>query len=258
MVTIEDILEEIVGEITDEYDRELPPVEELGEGRCRVTARLDIGDLGRLYGLESYDDEDVETVGGLLAKALGRVPIAGAARSSRSPTGAACASQPRTRPAAGTRSRRSSSNRSTSTRRPRPSPPRRTGRPTGEHARERYRRRPGRREPAGLLPLLQRSRRGVPLQPGDLRLQGRGKVFALTDLGADPLKISLKCDPDEAVRLRAAHPEIVPGWHLNKRHWNTVTVAPLPPRHLRELIEDSYDLVVAGLPRAVRLRLDRP
>ncbi|PAX84954.1 hypothetical protein CLM85_11895 [Streptomyces albidoflavus] len=76
IVTIEDILEEIVGEITDEYDRELPPVEELGEGRCRVTARLDIGDLGRLYGLESYDDEDVETVGGLLAKALGRVPIA--------------------------------------------------------------------------------------------------------------------------------------------------------------------------------------
>ncbi|MFF2650520.1 hemolysin family protein [Streptomyces sp. NPDC058045] len=78
VVTIEDILEEIVGEITDEYDRELPPVEELGEGRHRVTARLDIGDLGELYGLESFDDEDVETVGGLLAKALGRVPIAGA------------------------------------------------------------------------------------------------------------------------------------------------------------------------------------
>ncbi|WP_171161700.1 hemolysin family protein [Streptomyces sp. I05A-00742] len=78
IVTIEDILEEIVGEITDEYDRELPPVEELGDGRHRVTARLDIGDLGELYGLEALDDEDVETVGGLLAKALGRVPIAGA------------------------------------------------------------------------------------------------------------------------------------------------------------------------------------
>ncbi|MEU0603038.1 hemolysin family protein [Streptomyces sp. NPDC006393] len=78
IVTIEDILEEIVGEITDEYDRELPPVEDLGEDRFRVTARLDIGDLGELYGLEEYDDEDVETVGGLLAKALGRVPIAGA------------------------------------------------------------------------------------------------------------------------------------------------------------------------------------
>ncbi|WP_055499129.1 hemolysin family protein [Streptomyces albus] len=78
IVTIEDILEEIVGEITDEYDRELPPVEELGEGRYRVTARLDIADLGELYGLTGWDDEDVETVGGLLAKSLGRVPIAGA------------------------------------------------------------------------------------------------------------------------------------------------------------------------------------
>ncbi|MHB9753867.1 hemolysin family protein [Streptomyces sp. BYX5S] len=78
IVTIEDILEEIVGEITDEYDRELPTVEELGDDRFRVTSRLDIGDLGELYGLEEFDDEDVETVGGLLAKALGRVPIAGA------------------------------------------------------------------------------------------------------------------------------------------------------------------------------------
>ena len=77
-MTIEDILEEIVGEITDEYDRELPPVEDLGEGRYRVTARLDIGDLGELYDLVGLDDEDVETVGGLLAKSLGRVPIAGA------------------------------------------------------------------------------------------------------------------------------------------------------------------------------------
>ncbi|MER5182139.1 hemolysin family protein [Streptomyces sp. NPDC002896] len=87
IVTIEDILEEIVGEITDEYDRELPPVEELGESRYRVTARLDIGDLGELYGLESYDDEDVETVGGLLAKALGRVPIAGASAHVELPDG---------------------------------------------------------------------------------------------------------------------------------------------------------------------------
>ncbi|WP_330175916.1 hemolysin family protein [Streptomyces sp. NBC_01498] len=78
IVTIEDILEEIVGEITDEYDRELPPVEPTGTDSFRVTARLDIGDLGELYGLDEFDDEDVETVGGLLAKALGRVPIAGA------------------------------------------------------------------------------------------------------------------------------------------------------------------------------------
>ncbi|GHH18266.1 hemolysin family protein [Streptomyces rubradiris] len=87
IVTIEDILEEIVGEITDEYDRELPPVEDLGDDRFRVTARLDITDLGELYGLEEYDDEDVETVGGLLAKALGRVPIAGASADVRLPDG---------------------------------------------------------------------------------------------------------------------------------------------------------------------------
>ena len=90
IVTIEDILEEIVGEITDEYDRELPPVEDLGEDRYRVTARLDITDLGELYGLDAYDDEDVETVGGLLAKALGRVPSPAPPRSSSCPTGVSC------------------------------------------------------------------------------------------------------------------------------------------------------------------------
>ncbi|CAL9530217.1 putative protein YjbR [Streptomyces sp. enrichment culture] len=87
-----------------------------------------------------------------------------------------------------------------------------------------------------------------------------GKMFALTDLDARPLTVNLKCDPDEAVRLRREHAGlIVPGWHMNKRHWNTVTVdGPLPDRLVRELVEDSYDLVVAGLPRADRLRLDRP
>jgi predicted DNA-binding protein (MmcQ/YjbR family) len=92
-----------------------------------------------------------------------------------------------------------------------------------------------------------------------------GKMFALTSLDGRPLTVNLKCDPDDAIRLRDDHPGlIVPGWHMNKRHWNTVTVtgAPdggrLPDRVVRELVEDSYDLVVAGLPRADRLRLDRP
>jgi predicted DNA-binding protein (MmcQ/YjbR family) len=84
-----------------------------------------------------------------------------------------------------------------------------------------------------------------------------GKMFALSALDADPLTVNLKCDPDFAVRLRADHAAIVPGWHMNKRHWNTVTVEQLPDKLVRELIEDSYDLVVAGLPKAVRLRLDR-
>lgn len=86
-----------------------------------------------------------------------------------------------------------------------------------------------------------------------------GRIFALTALEARPLKVNLKCDPEDALRLRAAHPGlIVPGRHMNKRHWNTVTVDDrLPDRLVRELVEDSYDLVVAGLPRAERLRLDR-
>ncbi|MFF0444925.1 MmcQ/YjbR family DNA-binding protein [Streptomyces sp. NPDC004609] len=85
-----------------------------------------------------------------------------------------------------------------------------------------------------------------------------GKMFALSALDREPLTVNLKCDPELAVQLRAEHPAIAPGYHMNKRHWNTVTVADLPDRLVRELIEDSYDLVVAGLPRAVRLRLDRP
>jgi CBS domain containing-hemolysin-like protein len=76
LVTIEDILEEIVGEITDEYDNEQPPVEWLSGGSARVTARLSATELGELFGV-NLDDEDVETVAGLLAHALGRVPIAG-------------------------------------------------------------------------------------------------------------------------------------------------------------------------------------
>jgi CBS domain containing-hemolysin-like protein len=77
LVTIEDILEEIVGEIADEYDTERAPVEWLGPGTARVTARLPVTELEELFGV-TVDAEDVETVGGLLAHELGRVPIAGA------------------------------------------------------------------------------------------------------------------------------------------------------------------------------------
>ncbi|WP_030858284.1 MmcQ/YjbR family DNA-binding protein [Streptomyces sp. NRRL S-37] len=99
-----------------------------------------------------------------------------------------------------------------------------------------------------------------PFNPDTSVFKVRGKLFALTALDAEPLTVNLKCDPDDAIRLRTEHPDlIVPGWHMNKRHWNTVTVdGTLPDRLVRELVEDSYDLVVAGLPRADRLRLDRP
>jgi CBS domain containing-hemolysin-like protein len=78
LVTIEDVLEEIVGEITDEYDQEVPPIERLDDHRVRVTARLPVEDLAELFGVELENESDVETVGGLLASLLGRVPIPGA------------------------------------------------------------------------------------------------------------------------------------------------------------------------------------
>jgi CBS domain containing-hemolysin-like protein len=79
LVTIEDVLEEIVGEIADEYDQaEIAPVEELGDNRFRVSARLPIEHVGDLYGVEFDDNLDVDTVGGLLALELGRVPLPGA------------------------------------------------------------------------------------------------------------------------------------------------------------------------------------
>jgi CBS domain containing-hemolysin-like protein len=79
LVTIEDVLEEIVGEIADEYDTdEVAPIEDLGDKNFRVSARLPIEDVGELYGVEFGDDIDIDTVGGLLALELGRVPLPGA------------------------------------------------------------------------------------------------------------------------------------------------------------------------------------
>ena len=76
LVTLEDLIEEIVGEIVDEYDTESAEAVELGDGSYRVSARMSIEDLGELFDLE-LDDDEVDTVGGLLAKALGRVPMVG-------------------------------------------------------------------------------------------------------------------------------------------------------------------------------------
>ena len=83
-----------------------------------------------------------------------------------------------------------------------------------------------------------------------------GRIFALTALDARPLKISLKCVPEVAVKLRLEYPAVTPGYHLNKQHWNTVLIdGGVPDRLVEELIEDSYDLVRAKLPRAVRSTL---
>jgi predicted DNA-binding protein (MmcQ/YjbR family) len=78
-----------------------------------------------------------------------------------------------------------------------------------------------------------------------------GKIFAIAPLKRKPLRVSLKCEPALAEGLRAAHPEIIPGYHLNKRHWNTLHLdGELADEMVVQLIEDSYDLVVSKLPRA--------
>jgi predicted DNA-binding protein (MmcQ/YjbR family) len=86
-----------------------------------------------------------------------------------------------------------------------------------------------------------------------------GKMFALSALGREPLEVSVKCEPELAVELRNSYPAIRPGYHLNKRHWNTITLdGSLPDQLVRDLIEDSYDLVVSGLPKRVQAELGWP
>ena len=83
-----------------------------------------------------------------------------------------------------------------------------------------------------------------------------GKMFALSQLARSPLRISLKCEPELAEALRGAHAAVLPGYHLNKRHWNTVIIdGSLPYEAVRDMIEDSYDLVVSKLPQARRRAL---
>ena len=78
-------------------------------------------------------------------------------------------------------------------------------------------------------------------------------MFALSALARDPLSVNLKCEPGLADGLRDAYPAIRPGWHMNKRHWNTVTLdGSLPDETVLAMIEDSYDLVVAAMSRAKR------
>jgi predicted DNA-binding protein (MmcQ/YjbR family) len=80
-----------------------------------------------------------------------------------------------------------------------------------------------------------------------------GKIFAISRLDGRPLRVSVKCDPGLAEQLRAGYPAITPGYHLNKRHWNTVVLdGSVPDAMVRDMIEDSYDLVVSALPRAAR------
>ena len=78
-----------------------------------------------------------------------------------------------------------------------------------------------------------------------------GKMFLLASLEKIPLQINLKCDPEKAVELREEHVSVLPGWHMSKKHWNTVIMdGSIPAKEILKWIDHSYDLVVGGLKKS--------
>ena len=95
---------------------------------------------------------------------------------------------------------------------------------------------------------------GFPFDDATLVIKVGGKIFVLMNLEGDP-SMNLKCDPDRAVDLREANPAIIPGYHMNKKHWNTVVLdGSLSKKLILGMIDHSYDLVFQSLP--VKLRLE--
>ncbi len=95
-----------------------------------------------------------------------------------------------------------------------------------------------------------------PFGPDTLVFKVGGKLFALTGLENYPTTFNAKCDPERAIELRAEYPAIAPGWHMNKKHWNTVTLdGSLRAELVEELIDHSYELVCKSLTRKVRAEL---
>ena len=90
---------------------------------------------------------------------------------------------------------------------------------------------------------------GYPFRPGVLVFKVRRKIFAIVMERDQPLRVSVKCEPDLALMLREEYPSVTGGYHLNKRHWNTIALdGRVPADRVREWIEDSWDLVVEKLP----------
>ena len=95
-----------------------------------------------------------------------------------------------------------------------------------------------------------------PFGPETTTFKVAGKIFAISALEREPLTVSLKCEPHLVPGLRAAHAAIAPGYHLDKRHWNTITIdGSLTDGFLLDLVEDSYDLVMSKLPKRVQREL---
>lgn len=92
-----------------------------------------------------------------------------------------------------------------------------------------------------------------PFDAVTLALKVGGKMFALVATDEDPPRVTLKCDPDEAEALRAEFPAVRPGYHMNKAHWNTLTLnGTIPDERVLEMMDDSYALVVRTLKKADR------
>jgi predicted DNA-binding protein (MmcQ/YjbR family) len=85
-----------------------------------------------------------------------------------------------------------------------------------------------------------------------------GKIFLLLSISSKPLQFNVKCDPDMAIDLREKYSFVLPGYHMNKQHWNTVLcINPVPKKLILEWIDHSYDLVVSSLPKKAREALKR-
>ncbi|MCO5179395.1 MAG: MmcQ/YjbR family DNA-binding protein [Anaerolineae bacterium] len=96
----------------------------------------------------------------------------------------------------------------------------------------------------------------TPFGPEALVYKVMGKMFALVAWEADPLTLTLKCEPGQALLLRDIYPAVLPGYHMNKTHWNTITLdGTIPAAELWGMIDDSYELVVQSLTRAQRATL---
>ena len=99
---------------------------------------------------------------------------------------------------------------------------------------------------------------GMPFGETVLVFKVGGKMFALAALDEIPARANLKCDPDLALELRDRYEQVQPGYHMNKKHWNTVEIeSGIPDAGLRKIIDHSYELVVKSLPKKVREKLSR-
>jgi predicted DNA-binding protein (MmcQ/YjbR family) len=93
----------------------------------------------------------------------------------------------------------------------------------------------------------------TPFGPDNIVFKVEGKMFALAALDEVPPAVNLKCDPDLALELRDRYAQVRPGYHMNKKHWNTVELdGVIPGKEIRKMVDHSYDLVVGSLPKSRR------